>query len=121
VDAERQALALAAGRIAFGLSMFLAPTRSTQLWLGEDAERPGTVMVIRGLGAREVALGVGLLTALRREDADPGRWLEAAIVGDVADATASLLGGRPSLRRLVGVVVAGTAATAAINVRRQLG
>lgn len=120
MDAHRQAQALAAGRIAFGLVLFLAPSRATSAWLGADAQRPGTAMVARGLGARDVALGIGLLTALGRPDGEATRWVEAAIVGDVADAAASVLGGRVSMRRLLGVVAAGSAAAAGIGIRRRL-
>jgi hypothetical protein len=121
VDAHRKAQSLAAGRLLFGLGMFVAPTRTTSAWLGADATRPGTVIAVRGIGAREVALSLGLLVALRREDGEPSRWIEAAIVSDIGDATASLLGGRLSMRRLVGVVVASLAAVGGVSVRRELG
>lgn len=106
---------LAAGRIALGVALFVAPRQAARGWLGRDAETTGASAAVRGLGARDVALGVGLLAA-----SDPGddhrdlrRWLEAGIVADVADAAATLLMGRPDVRR--GGVVALAASGAAFG------
>lgn len=120
MNARTLARGLATGRIALGLAMFLAPTQASRQWIGSDAQRPGTAMAVRGLGARDVVLGVGTLAALRHEDADPTRWIEGAIVADGADAVASLLGGRLDQGRLVGVTVASAGAAAGLWVRQRL-
>jgi hypothetical protein len=120
VNARILAQGLATGRITLGLAMFLAPTQASRQWLGPDAERPGTTIAVRALGARDVVLGVGTLAALRHEDGDPSQWIEGGIVADGADAVASLLSKAPAPGRLVGVSVASAAAAAGIWVRGRL-
>jgi hypothetical protein len=98
---------VAAGRIGVGVALVVAPERVTSLWLGSDAGRPGARVVTRGLGARDVALGVGALAA---DDSELQAWVAAALVGDTADLVATVAAGK-SLplrgRMLVGAVAAG--------------
>jgi hypothetical protein len=101
---------VAAGRVGFGVALMLTPQRLTTPWLGSDAARPGTRVVTRGLGARDLALGAGALTA---GPADLPRWVAAGILADTADLAATVAAG-DSLplagRVLVGAVaVAGAA------------
>lgn len=80
---------LASGRIGIGLALFAAPRTAARLWLGQEVP-PATAMLARGLGARDLAIGVGTLVALDGDrDVDP--WLDASIAADAADATAALL------------------------------
>lgn len=101
---------VAAGRIGFGVALALSPERVTTPWLGTDAARPGTRVVTRGLGARDLALGAGALAAT---GADLPVWVAAGIVADAADLAATVAAG-DSLplagRVLVGAVAAGGAA-----------
>jgi hypothetical protein len=101
VDPRLIARMLAGARIALGLALFLAPSRTGRGWLGAGQVTPGTSVVVRGVGARDVALGVGTMVALRDDDRprDAHRWLEASIVADLADATAIGMLGRPDRRR----------------------
>jgi hypothetical protein len=98
---------VAAGRVGFGVALALSPERVTTPWLGTDAARPGTRVVTRGLGARDLALGAGALAAT---GADLPAWVAAGIVADAADLAATLAGG-DSLplagRVLVGGVASG--------------
>jgi hypothetical protein len=114
VDVTLAARALAIGRIALGLGLFLAPRRLTRTWLGDEAEGRLVPAVVRGLAARDVAIGVGTLVALRGDELTPeaDRWLEAAIVGDLGDAAGTLLTGRLDRDRAVVVAIAGSAAVA---------
>jgi len=104
---------LAATRIGLGLALFLAPRRVAQGWIGDDAGRAGAAAAVRGLGARDVALGVGMLAAMndREDHTDLHRWIEAGIVADLADATATLLAGRDQRTRglVVGLAASGAA------------
>jgi hypothetical protein len=120
VNARTLARGLATGRIALGLAMFLAPIQASRQWLGPDAERPGTTIAVRALGARDVVLGVGTLASLRHEDSVPTRWIEGAIVADGADAVASMLSKAPLTGRVLGVGVASVAAAAGVWVRGRL-
>lgn len=112
---------LAVGRIAIGTALFVAPALSARSWLGDDVDDAGAKMATRGLGARDVAIGLGLLTALGGEG-DPRRWLDAGVLGDLADATAAVLARdeRPSGAVIATVAVAGGAAAAGAWLRTAL-
>ena len=100
---------VAAGRIGFGVALIVAPERVTSPWLGRDAARPGARVLTRGLGARDLALGVGALAAA---DSQLQPWVAGAIVADTADLVATVAAGRSlplTGRALVGTVAAGGA------------
>jgi hypothetical protein len=67
-----------------------APERVTSPWLGSDSGRVGTRVVARGLGARDVALGAGALTA---PSSRLGPWVIAAIAADAADLSGTVAAG----------------------------
>lgn len=112
MDARTLTRLMAATRVGIGLALFAAPRTAARRWLGQDLP-PAAGLLARGLGARDLALGMGQLVALDRDgDLDP--WMDAGIAADAADAVAAVLG-----RRHVGtgpavgtVVVAGGAAVA---------
>jgi hypothetical protein len=100
---------VAVGRVGFGVALVVAPERVTSLWLGSDAGRPGAQVLTRGLGARDLALGVGALGAAESQLAP---WVAAAIVADTADLIATVAAGKAlplAGRALVGAVAAGGA------------
>lgn len=106
VDPHLLARLLAGVRIGVGIALFAAPRTASRLWLGE-ATSPAAGVLARGLGARDLALGVGQLVALDMDgDLDP--WMDAAVVSDVGDAAAVVLARRDLEPR----VVAGTVAMA---------
>lgn len=83
---------LAAGRLGLGVALVAAPDASTRLWLGTASEDdPGRQVAVRGLGARDVVLGVGALVALRSggDVRRAVRWMEAGVVADLADAAST--------------------------------
>jgi hypothetical protein len=89
MDARDLALQLAFGRIAIGTALVVAPGLLARAWVGRDGAAPGAMVVTTGLGAREVALGLGAVRALRGgRDAAP--WLRGAALADVADVVATL-------------------------------
>jgi hypothetical protein len=88
------AVTLAQGRIAFGVVSLLAPGVVARTMTGGDEH--GTRLFVRMIGARDLALGLGLRAALSREAPTRG-WLEASAVVDGIDAAAFLLA-RPHLR-----------------------
>jgi hypothetical protein len=122
VDATLAARALAIGRIALGLGLFLAPRRLTRAWLGRDAGGGNVTAVVRGLAARDVAVGVGTLVALRGDAPaqDAERWIEAGIVGDLGDAVGTLLAGKRDRDGMLVLAIAGGAAMAGAAVRTKL-
>jgi hypothetical protein len=122
VDATLAARALATGRIALGLGLFLSPRRLTRLWLGDEADGRFVTAVVRGVGARDVAIGVGALVALRSDvpTEDAERWIEAGVVGDLGDLAGTLLTGQPDRDRGMVLAIAGVAAVAGAWIRTQL-
>ncbi len=106
MDARLLTRLLACGRIGIGLALFAAPRTAARLWLGHEVS-PGAGLLARGLGARDLAIGVGTLVALDGErDVDP--WMDAAAAADTADGAAALL----ARRELDTQVVVGTAVVA---------
>lgn len=71
-------------RAGIGAALFTFPGLSARVWLGEGARGPTARIAMRALGAREVVLGIGLLTALEGRR-DPETWIEAGALCDVAD------------------------------------
>lgn len=74
-------------RAATGVVLLAAPGRAGERWVGDDGTRVATL--VRGIGGRDLVLGVGLCAALVG-DRDPRPWLLASVGGDVADAAAAL-------------------------------
>lgn len=107
ISAALIARLIAVGRIGFGVALIASPERVTSLWLGSDAGGPGTRVVTRGLGARDLALGAG---ALAVPDSQLQPWVAAAIVADTADLVATVAAGKSLPRQgrvLVGTVASG--------------
>ena len=114
-QARQVAETIAWSRIAIGAVALLAPTVPLRPWVGRDfAWQPRAKLLARSLGARDLALGLGVLLALRH-DAPVRGWVEGAGVADAGDCLATLLafGKLPkSGRWLVLLSAAGAAATA---------
>lgn len=86
---RRATVAFAASRIAFGAGLIAAPDAFAGRWIGRDASRGPVQIALRGLGARDIALSVGMLLALD----DPDRmapWLAVTIGSDLTDMAATL-------------------------------
>jgi hypothetical protein len=115
-DQARQiAEAIAIGRIAIGVVALVAPTVPLRPWVGRDfAWQPRAKLLARSLGARDLALGIGVMLALRHKTPVRG-WVEGAGLADAGDTLATLLafGKLPkSGRWLVLASAAGAAAAA---------
>ena len=90
-DREKAITAIAAGRVAIGVSAYLAPNLSGRLF-----------------GARDVALGAGVIRSpMKQKDG----WVAAGMACDVADVGAGALAGiRGTLPPSAAAMVTGTAA-----------
>jgi hypothetical protein len=53
--------ALALNRAAFGVNYLLRPGQARASWIGRAAKKPGTQVIVRSQGVRDVALGTGAL------------------------------------------------------------
>lgn len=79
----------ALSRVGFGVGLMARPERVASGWIGSDAEREPVKLVVRGLGARDVALSAGTLASLGHEDR-LAPWIAAAIACDLSDIAATL-------------------------------
>ncbi|HEV3365368.1 MAG TPA: hypothetical protein VG795_14765 [Acidimicrobiia bacterium] len=90
-QARQLAEAIAVGRIAIGIVALVAPTLPLRPWVGRDfAWQPRAKLLARSLGARDLALGIGVLLALRHKAPVRG-WVEGAALADAGDTLATLL------------------------------
>jgi hypothetical protein len=108
------AVAQARGRMAVGAAFLLAPGLAGRAWVGRDAARPSAKLLARAFGARDLALGLGVVIAIDRGAPVRG-WLEASALADAGDAVATLLGTAavpPRLRPGALALGAGSAAMA---------
>ncbi len=111
---------LSLARAGAGVAMITRPTLLPSL-LGVDSASARTMSwTTRMLGAREIALGLGTWTALRRPDAAAARlWLWAGVLSDGVDALAvGSAAARGQVRRVTGAgltVVAGGAVAAQLS------
>jgi hypothetical protein len=89
MDARAAATGLSYARIAFGLGLMLAPRQMASGWSGGAAVRGGGRILAVALGARDLALGLGTLRALKA-GAGEREWLLAGALADGADLVGSL-------------------------------
>jgi hypothetical protein len=110
------ATAVAAGRVALGLTALAWPVVPARPWVGAAADGPAGQVFGRALGGRDVALGLGALAALSRPDGgseSASAWVAAGALSDTFDVVASLASWR-ELPRLTRWLVAASAGGAAL-------
>ena len=100
-----------AGRIALGAALMVAPRLTTRLWLGEDAGRPGTQVIARAMGVRDVVTGAIALHTVDHPQIGP-RWQRTLAGVDAVDLLATLAARRALPR--VGVALVVVMATAGV-------
>ncbi len=102
LDAPTAARAIATARIGAGVVFVVAPKWSMRKWTGEFSDTAAGRMGARGLGGRDLAIGIGTIRALQT-----GRgardWVRAGALADATDALAvlSAFGRLPKIRRLL--------------------
>jgi hypothetical protein len=111
VDHRQIVRILSVVRIVIGAALVVAPGAAGRRWIGDAATDPRVKVAVRGLGARDLALGLGALRALERGEPARG-WVQLAAIGDTTDAVSGVLGARRLglLRSVATVVTAGAAA-----------
>jgi hypothetical protein len=112
MERRNVAVGLAGGRIAIGVVSLLAPGLVARTMTGRDASRGGTSLFASMVGARDLGLGPGMLSAVDRGAPVRG-WLEASALVDGIDVAACLLA-RHHIRTSVLPGAAGLAATGAL-------
>lgn len=108
---------LALGRTGAGAVMVVRPRLLAQVLGVDSASAARTAWLAQMLGAREVALGLGTLVALRSGPAPSGRtWIAAGALCDAADVLAvGAAVARGRLSRPVGAAVVVSALGAALG------
>jgi len=107
----------AAGRVLFGAAALMAPGTTGRILAGDGGAAPDAQAFLRGMGGREIGLGLGLL-AMIRADGPVEPWLIAALLADCSDITGIAGAWRhmtPS-KRLLGLGTAGGAAAIGVIV-----
>lgn len=101
-------------RVGIGVAALVAPSAVARPWIGADAARPTTKVFARAMGIRDVALGLGVILAMRHDGPVRG-WVEGGGLADTGDVLATLLafGSLPRLGRWVVLASAGGGALAA--------
>ena len=90
MDLPTTARAAGAARAVIGAALLAAPATVGAPWLGEIAERPGARFAIAGLGARDLALGLGTFWAAGGRRRGARTWVIASGVADAADLAGAL-------------------------------
>jgi hypothetical protein len=112
------------GRFLFGVAFIAEPKLMERAWIGKQARLPGAQLLTRAVGARDLALGLGGLQALTRNDGSARPWLAAAAVCDAVDFGATWTAGRgiPRQARTGVLAIAGVfsllSAVAAVGIGR---
>jgi hypothetical protein len=86
VDARAAARTLSLGRIFFGVGLLALPERFTASWVGSrQSKKPGTRLLTRALGARDLGLGAATLAVAASGTGRAFRTL--LLAGMIADGT----------------------------------
>lgn len=114
--------ALAAGRLAIGAGLVAKPQSQLGVgWIGEDAQRPTVAVVLRAVGARDMALALGTLAAQR--SGGPLRpWLVCATLADATDLVATFAAGKavPARSKALIALLAGGAIAQQLALARRV-
>jgi hypothetical protein len=113
---RRGATAVAAGRVALGLTALAWPLVPARPWVGAAADDVAARVFGRALGARDLALGLGALAALQGPAAGAGSasaWVAAGALSDALDVAASVKSW-PELPRFTRWLVVASAGGAAL-------
>ncbi|HEY2638367.1 MAG TPA: hypothetical protein VGI66_00590 [Streptosporangiaceae bacterium] len=109
------ARAVAAARVVIGLTALAWPSVPSRPWVGPAADDLAARVFGRALGARDLALGLGALTALQRPGAERGTasaWVAAGALSDALDVVASLSSWRELPQRSRWLVIASASSAA---------
>ncbi|HEX6582598.1 MAG TPA: hypothetical protein VF056_03275 [Thermoleophilaceae bacterium] len=116
MEPREVALLHARGRIAVGAAFVLFPGLAGRMWIGSNAARRPVKVLARAFGARDLAIGLGIVIALDRGTPVRG-WIEAGVLSDAIDTAATLLAGDsipPAIRWPCVAFGAGSAAQGAL-------
>jgi hypothetical protein len=107
------ATVVAAGRVALGVAALSRPSVPARPWVGASADDLSAQVFGRALGARDIALGLGALAALRQPRPAAVSWIAAGALSDALDVAATAADW-PRLPRYTRWLVAASAGGAAL-------
>ena len=116
-DSRTVALLLARGRVVFGLVALVLPGLLARVMLGASSGHSRALL--RMVGIRDVALGVGAITNLK-ESAQDAEWVSMGALADGGDAIALLIAPTGRAARIGGSLFAAGAAALGLACARQL-
>jgi hypothetical protein len=108
--------AAAVARVAIGVAALARPSVPARPWVGTSGDELTAEVLGRALGARDLALGLGTLAAIRKTPSGPwpaGALYAAGALSDALDVTITVAAW-PRLPKVTRWLVAGSAASAAI-------
>lgn len=114
---QRAAAAVAALRVVLGVAAVGRPDLAARPWVGRAQDSPAGVVLGRAAGARDIALGAGLLASVARGDVRATRdWTRAGVFCDLSDLGATLAAWRrlPWTRAIVSAAAGGAALVGAV-------
>jgi hypothetical protein len=85
---------LSFGRLLFGVAFIANPRLMERSWIGKQARLPGAQTLARAVGARDLALGLGGLQGVARNDGSAQPWMAGAAICDAVDFGATYAAGR---------------------------
>jgi len=109
-------VAVAAGRVALGLVALTWPSVPARPWVGASADELGAEVFGRAMGARDLVLGLGALTATAQAPSGSrpaSAWYAAGALSDALD-FAITVAAWPRLPRVTRWLIAAAAGGAAI-------
>jgi hypothetical protein len=81
---------MAIARVAIGAGLIAAPALAMPTWVGRRGVTPAARLLARAIGARDMAIGIGLLAGMQR-GAPLRAWLAAGMLADATDLVATLV------------------------------
>lgn len=108
-------------RVAFGFASLAAPAVTGRTLAGPGGALPDAQAFLRGMGGREIGLGLGILAA-NRARGPVRKWVVALLLADVSDMVgiAGAWPHMPPAKRWLGLGTAGAAAAAGAGVLASL-
>ncbi len=116
-DHRRVALVIARGRAVNGLVMLAVPGVVGWILFGKAGRTPTARALLRLVGVRDLALGIGAITTLKEHTMD-AEWVGMGAVADAVDGVVSLVTpGLTPRARLVSLIGGGAAAVGLVAAR----
>lgn len=118
MDARHLARILSYARVAVGGALVASPSTVGRVWLGKGVREPASLIALRAMGVRDLAIGLAVARSLD-EGEDPSGLLGLGVVCDAVDGLATLSEIRrlPASRSTLAITAVTAAAVAGLVAR----